>query len=143
MAPDEPVTIWATPALPLPPWVSAGHSTVEPGARVHVVGAASFSQLVKFCVVPEPSVRCATTMSVDGSLASGLSAAIAASSHLVICRWKILAIVSGDSCRSFTPSRLYAMVIGPSRIGKYRIGSAGLSAGGGAPSGAAEAAGFL
>ena len=80
-----PVTIWATPALPLPPWVSAGHSTVEPGASVQVVGAASFSQLVKFCVVPEPSVRWATTMSVDGSLASGLSAAIAASSHLVIC----------------------------------------------------------
>src|SRR4051794_5684835 len=67
-------------------------------------------------------------MSVDGSFASGLSAAIAASSHFVIWRWKISAIVSGDSCSLSTPLTLYDSVIGPSRTGKYRIGSAGLSA---------------
>ena len=39
-----------------------------------------------------------------GSLASGLSAAMAGSFQFVISRWKILAIVSGVSCSLSTPS---------------------------------------
>ena len=60
-----PLTIWATPLLPLPACVSAAHSTVEPLLSFHA-GAAFVRNRVKFCVVPEPSERCATTMSFAG-----------------------------------------------------------------------------
>ena len=39
---------------------------------------------MKLLVVPEPSARCTTTMSVSGSVDAGLSAAIAASFHFLI-----------------------------------------------------------
>src|SRR5213592_1804159 len=97
MAPGVPLTIWATPELPLPAWVSAGHSTVEPDFSVHVLGAAATRYLVKFSVVPEPSERWTTVMAVDGSLAPEFSALIAGSSHVLIWRWKIFAIVSASS----------------------------------------------
>ncbi len=97
--------IWATPLLPLPPCSSAGQLTVEPGSSVKTVGLAALRNLVKFSVVPEPSDRWATVMAVAGSLAPGLSAAIALSFHVLIWRRKILAIVSGDSARLSTPSR--------------------------------------
>src|ERR1051325_759161 len=99
MAPLVPLMIWATPLLPLPPWVSAAQLTVEPESSVQTPGAAAFRNLVKFSVVPDPSDRWATTMAVDGSFTPGLSAAIALSFHVLICRWKILAIVSGESWR--------------------------------------------
>ena len=61
MAPGVELTIWATPELPCPAWVSAGHSTVEPLLSVHVpsppVPTAASRNLVKFSVVPEPSAR--------------------------------------------------------------------------------------
>src|SRR3954463_7725980 len=97
MVPLAPLTIWATPLLPLPAWVSAGQFTVEPEASVQAPGAAAFRNLVKFSVVPDPSDRWATTMAVEGSFTPGLSAAMALSFHVLIWRRKILAIVSGDS----------------------------------------------
>src|SRR5258706_6845796 len=115
--------IWATPALPLPAWVSVGHSTVEPLLRVHtplpLAPAALSRNFVKLSVVPDESERCATTMSVAGNVTPGLSVAIAASFHFLIWRWKILAIVSGLSC-SLSTSRLYDSVIGATTIGKYK-----------------------
>ena len=37
---DRAAARWATPLLPAPAWVSAGHSTVEPAFSLHTVGAA-------------------------------------------------------------------------------------------------------
>ena len=99
-------TIWATPALPLPAWVSAGHSTVEPLFSVQTLGEATVSQPVKFCVVPEPSERWATVMFVLGRVTPGLSAAMAGSFQVLMSRWKILAIVSAESWSLSTPWRL-------------------------------------
>src|SRR5262245_5946739 len=127
MAPSVWLMIWATPEFPLPAWVSAGHWTVEPLPSVQEDGAAVIRYWVKFCVVPEPSDRCATVMLVDGSVTPGLSAAMAGSFQVLMVLEKILAIVSADSCSLSTPFRLYETVIGPSSTGKYRIGSAGLS----------------
>ena len=85
---------------------------------VQVEGAAFVRKVVKFCVVPELSERCATVIVVLGSFAFGLSALIAASSQVVIWPWKILAIVSAESLRPFTPGRLYDTVIGATTVGK-------------------------
>jgi hypothetical protein len=63
--------------------VSDGHSTVDPDLSVHVFGAAATRYLVKFSVVPEPSERWATVMSVAGSLTPGFWAVIAGSSHFL------------------------------------------------------------
>src|SRR4029078_10108239 len=112
--------ICAPRGLPLPAWVSDGHSTVEPLLSFHAPPEALSRYLVKLSVVPEPSERCATTMSASGSLASGLSAAMSLSFHFLMSRWKIFATVAGDSCSLSTPSRLNDTVIAPSRIGKYR-----------------------
>ena len=56
-------------------------------------------------------------MFVLGSVAFGLSAAIAGSFHFVIVSWKILAIVLAESCSFFTPLRLYDTVIGATTVG--------------------------
>src|SRR3954467_9711016 len=101
---------------------------VEPLLRVHVVGAALTRYSVKFCVVPDPSERWATVIFVAGNFTPGLSAAMAGSFHVLMVREKILAIVSAESWSLSTPDTLYETVIGENRIGKYRIGSAGLSA---------------
>src|SRR5262245_43627362 len=102
--------IWATPEFPSPPWVLVGHSTSEPLPSVHTplpsAPDAASRNLVKFSVVPEPSARCTTAIGAAGRSASGLSAAIAGSFHVVIWVWKILAIVSGDSLRPSTPGTL-------------------------------------
>src|SRR4051812_16100208 len=97
MAPSELFTIWATPVLPFPAWVSAGHWTVEPESSVQTPGAAAFRYLVKFSVVPEPSERWATVMALLGSLALEFSALMAGSSQVLIWRWKILAMVGASS----------------------------------------------
>src|SRR3954447_12355347 len=119
MPPSLPLTIWATPGLPDPAWVSVGHCTVDPESSVPVVGAAALRYLVKFSVVPDESERWATVMPLDGSLASGFSVLIAASSHDLICRWKIFAMTSASSCSPSTPGRLYATVMGAATVGKY------------------------
>src|SRR4051812_44171778 len=108
----------ATPAFCGAPCVSEGQFTVLPAPRVQVDGAALVRNVVKFCVVPELSERRATVIDVLGSFTPGLSAAISDASHFVIWRWKILAIVSPDSWRLFTPERLYATVIGSATVGK-------------------------
>ena len=105
MAPPWVFTIWATPALPLPAWVSAGHSTVEPLFSFQL-GAAFTRYLVKFSVVPEPSERWATTIAVAGRVASGFRSLMAGSSQLLMSRWKIFAVVSASRVSSFTPERL-------------------------------------
>ena len=67
---------------------------------------------MKFSVVPDSSDRLTGVMAVPGSSASGLSAAIAASSQVVICWSKMPAIVAGDRFRESTPSRLKVTAIG-------------------------------
>ena len=74
-------------------------------------------KVAKFWVVPELSDRRATVIAVLGSLAFGFSAAIAGSSHFVIVRWKIFAIVGPDSWSFFTPLRLYDIVMGATTVG--------------------------
>ena len=61
---------------------------------------------MKFAVVPESSERLTGVIAVSGSVASGLSAAIAGSFQVVIFWSKIPAIVSGESCSSVTSGRL-------------------------------------
>ena len=111
------LTSLATPELPVAPCVPSGQLTVEPLPRVQSDGAALVRKLVKLAVVPELSLRCTTVIVVLGSFAFGLSALIAASSHVVIAPEKILAIVSAESL-SFTPPRLYDTVIGATTVGK-------------------------
>src|SRR5215831_17034624 len=118
MPPSVWLMIWATPWLPLPAWVSAGHWMVDPLPSVHDEGAACIRYWVKFWVVPEPSDRWATVMLVDGRLAPGLSAAMAGSFHVFTVREKILAIVSGDNWSLSIPFTLYDIVIGPNSTGK-------------------------
>ena len=93
-------TICATPAFLVPPWVvpSDVQFTVSPLPSVQSVGSTSVRNFVKLLVVPEPSARCATVIAVDGSVTPGLSAAIAASFHVLIFSEKILASVVPLSC---------------------------------------------
>src|SRR5690348_14806923 len=96
MAPSVSLTSLATPELPVAPCVPSGQLTVELLPRVQSDGAALVSQLVKFCVVPEESLRCTTVIAVLGSFAFGLSVLIAASSQVLIAPEKIFAVVSGE-----------------------------------------------
>src|SRR4051794_24122897 len=83
MPPLVDCTIWATPRLPLPPWVAVAQLIVSPRPSVHVGLAALSRNPLKLLVVPDPSERWATVMAVDGSDAPGLSAAIAGSFHVL------------------------------------------------------------
>src|SRR5690348_7814826 len=98
--------IWATPALPLPAWVSPGQLTVSPASRVQSAPPDDFRNLVKLLVVPEPSERWATTIAVLGRVTPGLSAAMAASFHVLTVRLMILASVGPLSWSLSTPLRL-------------------------------------
>src|SRR5437870_11576104 len=106
MAPSVLFTIWATPVLPLPAWVSVGHWTVDPASSVHTPGAAAFRYLVKFSVVPGESDRWATVIGLLGSLAPAFRSLMAWSSQVLIWRWKILAMVGASSFSLSTPPRL-------------------------------------
>ena len=68
---------------------------------------------MKFCVVPEPSERATVVIAPAGS-AVPLSAVIAGSDQSVICRLKILAIVSPESLTEVVPGML-TMIATPSR----------------------------
>src|SRR5581483_8359686 len=114
MAPSVVLTMFATPGFPLPAWVSEGQLMVELAPSFQSDGAALVRNTVKLLVVPE---RWETVMLVLGSVAFGLSAAIAGSFHLVMLRWKILAIVLAESCRFFTSGRLYEIVMGATTVG--------------------------
>ena len=67
---------------------------------------------MKFLVVPDSSERCTGSIFVDGSLASGLSALMAASSQVVILPSKMAAMVLGARLRLSTPSTLKTTAIG-------------------------------
>ena len=105
--------IWATPAFPLPAWVSAGHSTVEPLLSVQVVGAAFTRYSVKFCVVPEPSERWATVMfgrrQRDTRVVGGDGGIVPRLDRCARRSWRSC---RADSCSLSTPFRLYDTVIG-------------------------------
>src|SRR6266487_2876001 len=118
MAPSVLLMTWPTPELPWPACVSEPQLTVEPEPSVQTPGAAAVRYFVKFSVVPEPSALCTTVIAVDSSFARGFSALIAGSSQDLIWPWKILASVSAESRRPFTPLRLYDTVTGAATVGK-------------------------
>jgi hypothetical protein len=61
---------------------------------------------VKAFVVPEPSERWTTRMSLSGSVAPGLFAAIFGSFHFLMSPRKMPATLSASRFRSVTPGRL-------------------------------------
>ena len=67
---------------------------------------------MKFFVVPDSSERWTGAIAVDGSLASGLSALMAASSHVLILPSKMPAMVFGARLSLSTPSRLKTTAMG-------------------------------
>ena len=67
---------------------------------------------MKLSVVPESSARCTGVIAVSGSVASGLSPAMAGSFQVVIAPVKMPAMVAGDRFSSSTPSRLKMTAIG-------------------------------
>jgi hypothetical protein len=67
---------------------------------------------VKLVVVPESSERFTGVTLRSGSVAPGLSAAMAGSFHLVIAPLKIFAIVDGERFSDLTPSMLKMTAIG-------------------------------
>src|SRR5215469_1072946 len=119
MAPGVDLTTWATPGLPLAACAVVGNLMVLLLPRVQV-GAESFRNSEKFCVVPEESERTARVIAVPGRFALGLSALICGAFHVLTVPWKMAAMVAESSFRSLTPGRLYAMAIGPIWTGKYR-----------------------
>src|SRR6478735_10322057 len=105
MAPLVCETAVATPSEPLTP-LPPGAVHFLPPSNVHTSGAVAVRYLVKLSVVPESSLRWYVWIAVDGRVASGLSALIAASSHVLTLPAKISAIVFGESCRLSTPLTL-------------------------------------
>src|SRR5882757_9737641 len=105
MVPSPPVTVCTMPDVCAPDWPpDSGQSPL--GSCGQAAGATADRYSVKFSVVPDSSERFTGVIADDGSCASGLSAAIAGSFHVVICRLKIQASVAGESCRPSTPSSL-------------------------------------
>src|SRR5215813_12565223 len=99
--------MFATPALPFPPWVLDGQLTVLDAPSFQPAGSALARNVVKFWVVPELSERWATVMAVLGRLTPGLSAAMVGSFHFVTCAWKIFESVVPENFSWFeTPLRL-------------------------------------
>ena len=119
MAPGVDLMICATPGLPLPARAVDGHLMVELLPSVHALPPASIRYREKFCVVPEESERTATVIGVLGRLTPGLSAVIAELFQDVIFPEKISARTVASSFRLVTPDRLYEIVIGPRKTGKY------------------------
>src|SRR6266566_4629144 len=119
MAPGVDLTICATPALPLPAWLLAGHLMVELLPSVHALPPPSTRNLEKLAVVPDESERTARTTGVLGRVTPGLSALMAGSFHVLILPPKMPATTGADSCSLLTPAKLYESVIGPIRMGKY------------------------
>src|SRR5579859_925740 len=119
MAPGVLLLICATPPLPLPACAPDGQLMVELLPSFQTLGTAVMRNREKFAVVPEESERTARLIGVLGRLTPGLSALIAGSFHLVILAWKMFAMTVGVSFRLLTPDRLYDIVIGPRKSGKY------------------------
>src|SRR3954453_23795940 len=105
MVPSVLLTLLATPsdlAAPTPP--GAFQALALP--KVQSASAVLARYLVKLSVVPDSSERCTAWIAVAGSLASGLSALMAGSSHLVTLPAKIFARVAGLNWRLSTPLTL-------------------------------------
>src|SRR5579859_2438604 len=86
---------------------AAGQVTVVPNAGPFFQSAlVADSRLVKMNVSPEESTRRTGTTLVAGRLTPGLSVVMAASFHLVILPWYILARMSPLSFKLDTPARL-------------------------------------
>src|SRR5215471_10125228 len=121
MAPEVDLMTCATPLLPLAARAVEGQVMIELLPSVQTLGAASWRNKEKFCVVPDESERTAVVIAVLGRLTPELSALMAGSSQVLILPSKMPAIVGASSFRVETPDRLYASVIGPIKTGKYRI----------------------
>src|SRR6478672_6797320 len=120
MAPSVPLTFSATPVFFSAPMVLLAQFTTLSVPSVQSLAAARVRYLVKLAVVPEPSLRCTTTIGFDGRLTPGLSALISGASHVATLLEKILAIVGADSVSLSTPLTLYEIVMGAEAIGTYR-----------------------
>ena len=106
MAPGVCLTPPATPSLPVAP-IPVGQLTSLPTPGPLFQAALTAPRyVVKAFVVPEPSERWTTTMSVPGSVAPLLSAAICGSFHFVIVLRKMPATVGPSRFSSVTPGRL-------------------------------------
>src|SRR5229473_1547061 len=95
MAPAVDLTICATPPLPLPAWLLAGHLIVELLPRAHALPAAFTRNLEKLEVVPDESERTARAIGVPGRVTPGLSAAICELFQAVILPLKFAVSVGG------------------------------------------------
>src|ERR1700754_2724696 len=105
MAPAGCLTCEATLAEPCADWPPLA-CQVWPPEKGQSLLAAAIRYLVKLSVVPESSERWKGWIAVAGSLASGLSLAMAGSFHLVIFELKIFARVGASSVRLSTPGTL-------------------------------------
>src|SRR5689334_19369037 len=121
MEPGVDLTTCATPGLPLAARAEDGHLMVELLPRLQALPTADTRNSVKFAVVPEESDRTARVIGVLGRFTPELSALMAGSFQVLILPEKMPAMVAGDSFRLLTPDRLYAIEIGPTMTGKYRI----------------------
>src|SRR5690349_1884138 len=110
MAPSLGLTAAETPSEPCWPEPPGAFHTLS-CAKVQSLPAVAPRYLVKLSVVPELSERCTVRIVVAGSVTPGLSAAIAASFHLVTVPEKILASVDGENCRLVAPLRLVTTAI--------------------------------
>src|SRR5262245_21912077 len=106
MEPLLALTALETPSDFCSPWPprACGHSLAC--SVVQSAEAALPRYLVKLSVVPDESARWIGRILSPGSWAPGLSAAIAASFHVVILPAKIFARVDGESWRLVRPSTL-------------------------------------
>src|ERR1044072_37317 len=105
MAPSVCFTCWARPEEPCADWPPLACQALPP-SYFQSLGEAAFRYLVKLSVVPDSSERWYAWILVEGSLASGLSFLMAASSHLVIFESKICARVFASRTRLSTPETL-------------------------------------
>src|SRR5215469_6926417 len=107
MPPGNWRTVSVTPSEPLPP-TPAGQEIAPPVPTLDFhSGETAERYVVKAAVVPEPSVRWATTTLSLGRLTPGLSFLMSGSCQLVILPRKIPEMVSAESWRGLVrPGRL-------------------------------------
>src|SRR5262249_10201780 len=96
----------ATPSLPLLPTPAGQLTAVAMPTFFFHSGEVLARKSTQMYVVPEPSERCTTVMSVVGSFAPGLALAIAGSFHLVILPRKMSARTGPVNFSSPAPGTL-------------------------------------
>src|SRR5262245_27256299 len=116
----EPLVFFTASATPWEPWAPWPPGAVHflPPSKVQTEGAVPVRNLVKLSVVPESSERWIVAICRFGRVTPGLSFAMAGSFQFLIVPAKILASVSGVSCRLWRLGTLYATPIGPTTIGR-------------------------